>query len=157
MTEEQIALWVQVAAVLAAVAASIIALVISARDRRTSRQIAADDRRASLTQTKLAFEMDALLRLSQNLARGGTTDDQQRKDMGAEATAIVGAIGPKRLPLNYATKVEKTDAELVEFVEDAESPGFLRHSVESLLALKAVTAELNALIEEQAKKAKTGE
>ena len=156
MTEEQIALWVQVAAVLAAVAASIIALAISASDRKTSRQIAADDRRASLTQTKLTFEMDALLRLSRNLARGGTTDDQQRRDMGAEAMALVGAIGPERLPKNYAKTVEKTDAELVEFVDDTENPGFLRYSVESLLALKAVTAELNALIEEQARKAKTG-
>lgn len=142
MTKEEIALWVQVAAVVAAVVAAIIALVISALDRRNARQIAAADRRIALEHDQLLFEQSELLRLLQNLRRGGHTDGDKAKDMGAEAGAIVGALGPGRLPRNWATLIAKTDDELRDFLDDASQPEWLRRSEEAQVALNEVTKEI---------------
>lgn len=140
--QEDIALWVQVAAVLAAVAAAIVALVISALDRRNARQIAAEDRRAALEHSQLLFEQTELLRLLQNLRRGGHTDPDKIKDMGAEAGAIIGVIGPERLPRNWEARIAKNADELHEVMEDESEPGWLRRSVEVQLALNDVTREI---------------
>ena len=142
MTKEEVALWVQVAAVVAAVAAAIVALVISALDRRNARGIAAEDRRAALEHSQLMFEQTALLRLLQNLRRGGHTDSAISKDMGAEAGAIIGAIGPERLPRNWEARIAKTDAELRDFIEDEKEPEWLRRSVEAQVALNEVSQEI---------------
>lgn len=142
MTKEEIALWVQVAAVVAAVVAAIIALIISALDRRNARQIAAEDRRIALEHDQLLFEQSELLRLLQNLRRGGHTDADKIKDMGAEAGAIIGAIGPERLPRNWEARIAQTDEELREFMDDASQPEWLRRSVEAQVALNEVTQEI---------------
>lgn len=150
MTTEEIALWVQVAAVVAAVGAAIVALVISRQDRENARKIAAEDRRAALLQGKLMFELEALLRLSQNLRRGGHTDPVIVQDMGAEAAALIGAIGAERLPMNWDSRVAKTPEELRQFVDDETKKDWIRRSVEAQLALMAVSEELRDLIHAEA-------
>lgn len=99
MTTEALNLWIQTAVAIAAVAAAIIALVVSAKDRQNARRIAAEDRRAALEHARLMFDLDLLTRLSQNLQRGGHTDPVKVQDMGAEVVALANAIGPERLPL----------------------------------------------------------
>lgn len=142
MTKEEIALWVQVAAVIAAVVAAIIALVISALDRRNARQIAAEDRRIALEHSQLLFEQSELLRLLENLRRGGHTDPDKIKDMGAEAAAIIGVVGPGRLPLNWESRIAQTGEELRKLVDDANEPEWLRRAAEAQVALNEVTQEI---------------
>ncbi|PPB50520.1 hypothetical protein C4K88_01080 [Arthrobacter pityocampae] len=142
MTEETLALWVQVAAVLVALGASMVALLISAQDRRAARKIAEEDRRAALLHGKLLFEMEALLRLTQNLRRGGSSDSQTSKDMGAEAGALIGALGPDLLPQSWDLRIGQTEEELLRFVADEEQPGYLRRSAEAQIALGRVAEEI---------------
>jgi hypothetical protein len=149
MTKEEIALWVQVAAVVVAVGASVVALIVSALDRRNARKIAAMDRLTSIRHNRLTFEMEALLRLSQNLQPGGSNDTQKSRDMGAEAGAIVGAIGPERLPKNWEKRIEKSEEELRAFVADESNEGWIRRAVEAQLALMEVTEEIHKLTEEE--------
>jgi len=71
MTTNELTLWIQAGATVAAVAAAIIALVVSALDRKNTRTIAASDRAAArnlvredrvaaLRQSQLLFEHGAL-------------------------------------------------------------------------------------------------
>ena len=149
MTTEEITLWVQAAAVVVAVGASIVALVVSALDRRNARSIAAKDREHAVRQAKLMFERESLLRLGQIRRRGGHVDKEKSKDMGAEATALVGALGAERLPKNWLGAVERDDAGLRAFVDDESNEEWQRKAVEVQLALNAVTAELQELLREQ--------
>lgn len=150
MTKEEIALWVQVGAVLVAVGASVVALIVSALDRRNARKIAAADRRTALLQGKLMFELEMLTRLSQNLRRGGHVDTNVSKDMGAEAGALIGAIGEERLPKNWDKRVAQTKEELREYVADETQEDWQRRAVEAQLALMAVSEELHELIQTEA-------
>jgi hypothetical protein len=144
MTEDQLALWVQVAAVVVALAAAIVALVVSAADRRNARSIAEADRREALEQGKLIFEMELLTRLLENARRGGSQDPEIRAQLGAEAGALIGAIGPNRLPLSWEDRIGKDEAGLRSFVADEANQLWLRKSVETQLALMGVTAEIES-------------
>lgn len=139
---EVVSLWVQSGAVLVALAASVIALIVSALDRRNSRQIAAKDRQAALEREQLIYEQEALLRLLQNLRRGGHTDQSVIQDMGAEAGALIGVIGQDRLPRNWEKKIGKTDEELLAYVDNEEKPEWQRRTVEAQIALNEVTREI---------------
>jgi hypothetical protein len=99
------------------------------------------------------FELESLLRLTQNLHRGGHTDDAIRKDMGAEAAALVGALGPDRVPRSWHSLVDKTPEEIEEVVRGPETPDWLKKSIEAHLALKAVAEEIK---QEQAALAVSG-
>src|SRR5450756_483483 len=99
-----LSLWIQTLVAVAAVAAAIVALVVSAKDRENARQIAAEDRRAALEHAKLMFDLDVLLRLSENFERAGHVDKEVAKDMGAEARALLNVLGPERLPQAWADK-----------------------------------------------------
>jgi hypothetical protein len=152
MTKEEIALWVQVAAVVAAVLAAIVALIVSALDRRNSRRIADDDRRAALKQAHMMFELQALLKLAQNKNRGGHTDSNIAKDMGAEWAGLVGALGPDRVPRNWAKLVDSTPEEIEAMLADDNTAVEHKESVEAHLALAAVAEQIrreNARSEEQ--------
>lgn len=149
MTAEELTFWIQAAAVVVAVGASIVALVISDLDRRNARRIAAKDRAVSVRQAKLMFELEVLTRLSQNLRRGGHTDSDIRQDMGAEAGALIGAIGAERLPRNWAKRIAKSHSGLREFIEDENNLEWIRNSVEAQVALSEVSEELGRLIAEQ--------
>lgn len=142
MTKEELALWVQVAAVLAAVGAAIVALVVSALDRRNARKTADEDRRAALKQAHLMFELETLLRLTKNLTRGGHSDTAISRDMGAEASALVGALGPDRVPRSWQSFVDRTPEEIQAKLEDVETPEWHKKSIEAHLALAAVSEEI---------------
>lgn len=151
MTEVQIALIVQVAAVVAAVGASIVALIISALDRRNAWKIAAKDRKDSLRQAQLLFEQEVLLRLLQNARRGGSTDKLERNQLGAEAAALIGLLGPERLPMNWEGRVGQNEEELRAFLIDTSKKEFLRRAVEVQLALNSTTAEIRAILDDKAR------
>ena len=63
-----------------------------------------------------------------------------------EAGALIGFIGPDRLPLNWANRVAQTPDELRAFAADESNQAFLRYSVEVQLALAEVTAEIRELL-----------
>jgi len=138
---------VQLVLAASAVGAAVVALVIGALDRRTVREIAAEDRRASLEHAKLMFDLEALLRLSQNLERGGHTDSTVSKDMGAEAAALVNLIGPERLPVTWAAKRGSTLDEAREFAAREDTPPFKKHSIEVHLELDRVAQRIRELAE----------
>ena len=149
MTQEAVALWVQVAAVLVAVGASIVALVVSSLDRKTARGIAAKDRQTSVRQGALMFELEALTRLLNNLRRGGSTDDETRAALGAEAAALIAVIGSERLPLNWRNRINKSADELRDFVGDESKQEWLRRAAEAQIALADVGDELRRLMSEK--------
>ena len=136
--------YIQTAAVVVAVGASIVALIISWRDRLNARRIAAQDRRAALEQAKLMFDLEALLRLLDNQNRGGSTDDLERKRLGAEALAIVGLIGPERLPRLWERRIGHDNDGLRAKLNDDEktTPEFRKWAIEVQLALNAVVEEI---------------
>lgn len=142
MTKEEVALWVQVAAVVAAVVAATIALVVSALDRRNARRIADEDRRAALRQAHMMFELQALLRLAQNTSRGGHSDTNISKDMGAEWAALVGALGPDRVPISWAKLVDLPPEGVKAKLTDDGTPEWLKKSIEAHMALAAVAEEI---------------
>ena len=105
MEQAEVALWIQVAAVLtavaaaiiamfAAVAASVVALVLGWLDRRTALAISTADQQFQ----RLFREQGLLQRLLANYNRGGSTDSGEAQRMGSEALTLIGAIGPERLP-----------------------------------------------------------
>ncbi|TAP25925.1 hypothetical protein [Arthrobacter sp. S41] len=149
MTTEETTLWVQAAAVVVAVGASIVALIVSALDRRNARSIAAKDRELAVRQATLMFELESLLRLGQLRRRGGHVDKEKSTDMGAEAAALVGALGAERLPKNWLGAVDRDDAGLRAFVDDESNEEWKRKAVEVQLALNAVTAEIQELLRGQ--------
>lgn len=62
----------------------------------------------SLEHSQLLFEQEVLLRLVQNLQRGGHTDPQTSNDMGVEAAALIGVLGPERLPRAPSLEIRNT-------------------------------------------------
>jgi hypothetical protein len=147
MTHEDVALWIQVAAVLAAVGAAIIALVVSAKDRANARIIAQEDRQVSLQQSKLLVDLENLTRLLENRNRGGSLDKQERDRLGAEALTLVGLIGRERLPQQWGRTVELDDAGLRGLMSDADTPEFMKDAIEAQLAVNAITAEIRLLLQ----------
>lgn len=143
MESEELTLWIQASAIVVAIGASIVALVISWRDRVNARLIASEDRRAALEQAKLMFDLEALLRLLENQNRGGSTDDLERARLGAEAMALVGLIGPNRLPTLWKRRIGHDDDGLrAKLTEESETPDFLKHTIETQLALNEVVREI---------------
>ncbi|WP_368499462.1 hypothetical protein [Herbiconiux sp. A18JL235] len=132
---------IQAAAVIAAVGAAIIALVISAKDRKNTRDIAADDRREALRQAHLMFELDALVKLSENMNRGGSADVDESARMGIEALTLTGPLAPDRLPKLWAEKIGD-DNKLRAAMADPEMPRYKRDALEVQLAVSAVLAEV---------------
>lgn len=142
----QLTLWIQAAAVVVAVAASLVALFVSWRDRVNARRIAADDRRASLEQAKLMFDLEALLRLLKNRNRGGSTDDLERKRMGAETLTLVGMLGPELLPRQWAAQVDADDDKLRSLFDQADFPDYKKNAAETQLAVNTTLRRIHELI-----------
>ena len=139
--------FIQTAAVLVAVVASLVALFTSSRDRANARKIAAEDRRVALEQAKLMFDLEALLRLLQNHNRGGSTDALERKQMGAEAQAIIGMLGPDLLPQLWDRRIGVEEEKLREMLADDTTQEFKKWQYETQLAMNATTARIRALID----------
>ncbi|MEV8266830.1 hypothetical protein [Microbacterium sp. NPDC076911] len=134
---------IQLSAVLAAVAAAIVALVISALDRRNARDIADADRASALRHAHLMFELQTLTRLSENFNRGGSADSQESKRMGAEALTLIGALSPERLPNLWAERVGD-DAKLRAHFDDPDFPEYKKWALEAQLGLSEVLRDIRA-------------
>ncbi|ROP74080.1 hypothetical protein EDF19_0155 [Curtobacterium sp. PhB115] len=152
---EELALWVQVAAVLAALVAAVAAVWVGARDRRNAQRIAdedrrhaqriaEDDRRAALRQSRLMFELDAALRLAANQRRGGSTDKDERARMGTEAAVLTGFLGPELLPHLTSELNPETDEELRRYMADPGTEEWKRRATEAHLAMLRVVRDLRA-------------
>ncbi len=137
--------FIQVLAVLAALSASIVALLIAAKDRKNATKVAEDDRRNAVNQALLVSELEAAKRLAILEARGGHTDPVARSDMAAETLALTALLGPDRVPHMWKRRVEKTDAELRAFIEDESKEQFLRDAVEAERAVYDILRDLRAL------------
>lgn len=74
---------IQVLMAAVAVGASIVALIVASKDRKTQMTIARHNRE----HTRLLLELEYAIQLSANRNRGGSTDELERKQMGAEAIA----------------------------------------------------------------------
>ncbi|PWC03076.1 hypothetical protein [Agromyces badenianii] len=150
-TEEvtQLTLWIQAGAVVVAVAASLVALYTSWRDRANARRIAAEDRRASLEQAKLMFDLEALLRLLENLNRGGSTDTQESRRMGSEALSLIGLLGPDLLPTQWQRRVGRDDEGFQTLLKDPGFPEFKKDAIEVQIAVNRVTRRVQALLDQQ--------
>lgn len=133
---------IQIAAVVVAVGASLVALSIASMDRRNAIKIAQDDRRAAIDQARLLAELEAAIRLSVLEARGGHTDPVVSKDMGAETLALVSMLGPDRVPEMWKRRVTKSNEDLRAFVADESEPEFLRDAVEAERAVHDILRDL---------------
>ena len=138
---------VQTLASLAALLAAGAALWISRKERENTRDIAAADRADAARRDRLMFELTQSLRLLENLARGGSTDPQERKQMGAEALAIIGTLGPDRLPGLWERRVIGED-HLRGHLEDPDYPQWKRDTFEVQFAVNKITDEIAALVGE---------
>lgn len=136
---------IQIAAVVVALGAAIVALVIASMDRRSAIGIAEDDRRVAIDQARLLAELEAAVRLSVLEARGGHTDPAVSKDMGAETLALVAMLGPDRLPQMWERRVTKSDEEFRAFIADESRPEHLRDAVEAERAVQAILDDLRSL------------
>lgn len=145
-TAQVIAIWTQAAVAVAAVAAAIIALVVSHKERATMKAIAAEDRRAALERSKLLFDLDILIRLSQNLERAGHSDQAVSRDMGAEASALLNYLGPDRLPLTWAHKRKNTLDEAREYAEREDIPDYKRHAIEVLFEIDRLSRQIEQTV-----------
>lgn len=135
---------IQIAAVIVAVGASLVALVIASMDRRNAIKIAEDDRRAATDQARLLAELQAAIRLSVLEARGGHTNPAIRKDMGAETLALIAMLGPDRVPEMWKRRVEKSDEKLRAFIADENEPQFLRDAAEAERAVHDILRDLGS-------------
>lgn len=135
-------LWIQAGAVVIAVGASIVALAVSAFDRRNARQIAAADRREALERSQLLFQQGSLLQLEKILRRGGHADSAISKDMGAESAALISAIGPELLPRNWKKRIGTAPDVLEKMMDDEAFPDWERRAIEAHIALMKVNDEI---------------
>ncbi|SDZ26556.1 hypothetical protein [Herbiconiux ginsengi] len=151
MTQDALALWIQViavlaaigavvAAVLAAVTASVVAVVLGALDRRNAQRISVRDHEFQ----RLFREQELLQRLLENYNRGGSTDSAEASRMGSEALTLIGAIGPQRLPELWANHVD-SDAALHALLDDPEMPDYKKEAIKVQLALNANHRDLRGL------------
>lgn len=133
---------IQTVAVIVALGAAIVALVLSAKDRATAREIAANERE----QAKLLFEMEQLLRLLENRNRGGSSDKQEASRLGSEALTLVGMLGPDLLPVQWARQVEKDDEGLRAVAAEPDFPEYKKDAIEVQLAVNTTMRRLRELI-----------
>nr|WP_201470992.1 hypothetical protein [Microbacterium hydrocarbonoxydans] len=149
--------FIQIFAVLAAVGASIVALTVSAKDRKSAQaiakgdrtaaaELAAQDRREALHQAHLIFELEALTRLLENLNRGGSTDRAEAGRMGAEALTLVGVLGQERVPHLWEEKAADDEKLQAHFV-DPDMPQYKKDAIEVQLAVNALRREIRAVLD----------
>jgi hypothetical protein len=142
MTQDELSNWIQVVAVLTAVAASIVALSVSAKDRRNAREIADADRAASLHHARLLFELEMATRLLENNNRGGSTDPLERAQLGA--LTMIGVLGRKRVPRQWDRRVDRNDDGLADLISDPQMPDWKKDAFESQLAVNAILRAIDA-------------
>lgn len=158
---------VQIVVAVAAVAAAIIALLIGARDRKKADEIAKADRvhaqvlaeraqkhaedladhqaRTALEHEKLMFDLGLATRLLENIIRSGSVDTQESKRMGAEALALIGLLGPKRLPQQWARR-QLDNEKLKSIAADESKETFIRNQAETQLMANTLIKQITDAI-----------
>jgi hypothetical protein len=132
---------VQALAVFVAVGASVVALVISGRDRAALLTIARRDREHD----RLRTELEYAVRLSANRNRGGSSDREESGRLGAEALALAGVVGEHWVPRQFERAMDyKTTAELESMLDDSDdkTPQWVKDKIETGLAIQRIIAEL---------------
>jgi hypothetical protein len=115
------------------------ALKIAVTGNRAADRRAEADRAAVRHAAQHRLEVELLLRLAENLTRGGAQNPQEVARMGAEARALIAALGPERVPLSYEEYAASTD-KLRTTMADTSEPLWLRQSIEALLELQRTAA-----------------
>ena len=136
--------WIQVLIATVAVGASIVALVIAQKDRQTQLKIARMNREHS----RLILELDYVVRLSANRNRGGSTDERERKQMGAEALALAGVVGERWVPKQWEDATDGKSLEemkaILEKGETAEHPEWVLRKIETFLGMQGILDQLHS-------------
>lgn len=129
--------WIQIAAVLAAVGASGVALFISWKDRKQALKVALHQAQLS----RLAVELEYAVRLAANRSRGGSTDPLEVKRLGAEALALTGVVGERWAPHQFNRAVSGKDRATLEAHlqdPDSETPQWVKDKIEAGLAVHRI-------------------
>lgn len=134
--------WIQVVIAAVAVGASIVALVIANKDRKTQMYIARQNREHS----RLLTELEYAVKLAANRNHGGSTDKLVREKLGAEALAFTGVVGAEWVPRQWehATGGRSIEEmrELLEKGPTPEQPDWVLNKIESALAVRAILDRL---------------
>ncbi|MFK3833770.1 hypothetical protein [Microbacterium sp. NPDC087868] len=155
MSSQDIGNLIQIAVVLAAVGAAVVALIVSAKDRKNAQKIAeddrsaaaavaAEDRREALRQAHLMFELETLTRLLENLNKGGSSDREESKRLGSEALTLIGALGRERIPKLWDERVGD-DAKLQGLLGADDVPAYRKPAIETQLAVNEVLREIRGV------------
>ena len=131
---------VQIVAVCVTTLSVVMALAIAVSGNRAADRRAEADRAAGRQAAQHRLEVELLLRLAENLTRGGAKDSQEVARLGAEARALTAALGPGRVPMSYAEYAESAD-KLRAVMADTSEPLWLRQSLEALLELQRLVAQ----------------
>lgn len=135
------ALVVQIIGVSVTTASVVAALLIAVLGNRAADRRATADRLAARQAAQHRFDLELLVRLAENLQRGGSTDPLEVPRLGAEARALIGALGPQRVPLSFnkygAESMEKVRA----MVDDESREAWQRCALEVVLELHRTAAE----------------
>ncbi|PPH11643.1 hypothetical protein C5C71_06465 [Rathayibacter sp. AY1C1] len=144
MAQTELSNVIQVAAVLTAVGASIVALLISAKDRANARGIAEMDRTAAIRHAKLMFELDAASRLLENQIRGGSKDPDEAERMGQEALALIAILGRERVPRLWDGRINRDDEALIRDIEEESTFEQWADALSAHLAVNAIVRDIDA-------------
>ncbi|MFV0634620.1 hypothetical protein [Demequina sp.] len=136
--------WLQVATVVVAMGAAVIALAIATTDRRHAAAVALADRRAAAEREILALKLDAAIKLAANLAQGGSADRQESSRMGAEALALITVLGREYVPRQWEKRVGSA-GDLDDAADDLEREEWVRHKIEAGLAVQKIADRLELL------------
>ncbi|PKQ18336.1 MAG: hypothetical protein CVT68_03950 [Actinobacteria bacterium HGW-Actinobacteria-8] len=135
---------IQLVTAVAAVGAAVVALEISAKDRRNAIEVSRADRQEATKRQVLLLRLEAAIRLEENAARGGSTDPAESSRMGAEALSLVAALGPKYVPDQWQRRIGVA-GDLEEALTDATLPEMVKMQIEAGLAIDKIEAELRLL------------
>lgn len=134
--------WIQILIAIVAVGASVVALIIANKDRKTQMRIA----RLNRDHSRLLLELEYAIRLSANRNHGGSTDPQERKKLGAESLAFAAVIGEKWVPRQWERATDGRTLEemraLLAGGPTKEQPEWVLDKIESALAIRAILDRL---------------
>jgi len=134
------ALVVQIIGVTVTTLSVVAALSIATLGNRAADRRAAADRAAAREAAQHHLDLELLIRLAENLQRGGSSDTREPQRMGAEARALLGALGPDRLPFAYDRYAGLDGDGLRALIDDAARPDWLRCANEVVWELQRTAA-----------------
>lgn len=135
---------VQVVGIVVSTGGVVAALAIAVTGNRAADRRAEEDRAEARRAARHRDEVDMLTRLTLNLERGGSSDPDERARMGVEATTLLMALGPERLPVAYALHVGDSPDDVRGFISDPSVPAWRQAANEVLMELQRVIVEERA-------------